>query len=177
VAKRGFFMSDDTHQEQEEVPENTIPLSPDAGSPEQPAIVQDAGTQETIPVAQESFGSFPEQPEVTASPSAYDHPEFYNTPQSYPPPVYGSPQPPYGYGMPPSYGYGTPPPSGYEVPSQGYYGQPSNVFQFAPQMPPATPLPLATAIRQLPRQYWYVFTHPKAATFIEEKGKAAWNII
>jgi len=170
-------MSDDTHQEQETVPENNTPLSQDAGSPEQPAVVQDAGTLETLPVAQESFGSFPEQPEVTASPSAYDNPAFYNAEQSYLPPAYGSPQPPYGYGAPPSYGYGTPPPSGYEVPREGYYGQPSSVFQFAPQMPLATPLPIGIAIRQLPRQYWRVFTHPKATTFIEEEGKAAWNII
>jgi hypothetical protein len=29
----------------------------------------------------------------------------------------------------------------------------------------------------LPRQYWNVFTHPKAATFAWEQNKAAWNII
>jgi hypothetical protein len=39
------------------------------------------------------------------------------------------------------------------------------------------PLPLNEAIRQLPSQYWRVLTHPKVATFAEEEGKAAWNII
>jgi hypothetical protein len=39
------------------------------------------------------------------------------------------------------------------------------------------PLPLAEALRRLPRQYWNVLTHPRAATFAWEQGKAAWNII
>jgi hypothetical protein len=38
-------------------------------------------------------------------------------------------------------------------------------------------LPLGAALRQLPRQYWRVLTKPKARTFLEEQGKAAWNII
>src|SRR5205807_4643537 len=74
---------------------------------------------------------------------------------------------------PPPYGYGY----GYAVPPQGFYGQPPNMFQVPPVMQPATPLPLWAAIRQLPGQYWRVLTHPKAATFIEEERKAAWNII
>jgi hypothetical protein len=151
-------MSDDTHQEQESVPENDTPLPQDTEAKEQP------------PIAQEFFGSFPEQREVTSSPSAYDHPEFYNTT-----PPYGMPP---SYGTPPPYGYSTPPPFGYAgVPPQGYYGQSSNEFRYGPEMRPATPLTLGAAIRQLPRQYWRVFTHPRATTFIEEEGKAAWNII
>src|SRR5258708_5664868 len=64
---------------------------------------------------------------------------------------YGQPQPPYGapYQQP---GYGYPPPQ-------------------------AAPLPLGEAIRQLPNQYIRVLTKPSAATFAEEQGKAAWNIV
>ncbi len=140
-------MSDDTHQES--APEENIPAS------------QEVGPIEHTPPAQESFGPFPENPNDASSPSAYDHPEFYNNPAAY-----GTP-PPYGYG----YGYG------YAVPPQGFYGQPPHMFQAPPVMQPATTLPLWAAIRQLPRQYWRVFTHPKAVTFIEEERTAAWNII
>jgi hypothetical protein len=118
---------------------------------------QEVGPIEHTPFAQESFGPFPEIPNDASSPSAYDNPEFYNNPAA--------------YGAPPSYGYG------YAVPPQGFYGQPPHMFQAPPVMQPATPLPLWAAIRQLPRQYWRVLTHPKAATFIEEERKAAWNII
>jgi len=36
---------------------------------------------------------------------------------------------------------------------------------------------LAEAIRQLPQQYIRILTRPSAATFAEEQGKAAWNIV
>jgi hypothetical protein len=39
------------------------------------------------------------------------------------------------------------------------------------------PLPLNDAIRQLPDQYIRVVTRPGAATFAQEQGKAAWNIV
>lgn len=62
----------------------------------------------------------------------------------------------------------------------------------SPQMPPpfygtpgagprpginAPPLPLWEAIKQLPKQYWRVLTKPGPATFVEEMGKARWDII
>lgn len=118
---------------------------------------QEVGPIEHIPFAQESFGPFPEQPNDASSPSAYVNPEFYNNPAA--------------YGAPPPYGYG------YATPPQGFYGQRPDMFQASPVMQPAGPLPLNTAIRQLPRQYWRVLTHPKASTFIAEERKAAWNII
>src|SRR6266700_130076 len=91
-------------------------------------------------------------------------------------PPYGQPQPPYGqpqqgpYGQPQTpYGYGAPP--------QGPYGAPYQEPGYG--MPPvqAAPLPLGEAIRQLPNQYIRVLTKPSAATFAEEQGKAAWNIV
>lgn len=39
------------------------------------------------------------------------------------------------------------------------------------------PLPLQAALSELPQQYMKVLTHPNPITFIQEKGKAAWNII
>lgn len=108
-----------------------------------------------VPSAQEVFPPFPEQP-ARSSPS-YMSPAFYEAvpdqaPPNFPPaqPVYGN-LPPYGYGLPQQIPYGMASPRG--------------------------PLPLGEAIRQLPRQYWRVFTHPKATTFLDEQGKAAWNII
>ncbi|HEX6482266.1 MAG TPA: YIP1 family protein [Ktedonobacteraceae bacterium] len=132
---------------QESTPEENIPAP------------QEVGPIEHTPFAQERFGPFPEQPNDASSPSAYGNPEFYNNPAA--------------YGAPPPYGYG----HGYAVPPQGFYGRPPGMFQAPPVMQPATPLPLWAAIRQLPRQYWRVLTHPNAITFIEEERKAAWNII
>jgi len=82
-----------------------------------------------------------------------------------PPPQgpYGQPQAPYGYGAPPQGPYGAPV---YQQPGYGY-GAP----------PPQAPLPLGEAIRQLPNQYIKVLTKPSAATFAEEMGKAAWDIV
>lgn len=115
---------------------------------------------------------------------------YGNTPQ--PPPNYGPPrqgppqQGPQGqYGPPANY----PPPSYPGSPQQGQYGYGTNP-QYNPNAQPgpggydynnpppvSTPLPLGEAIRQLPRQYIRVLTKPGAATFAEEQGKAAWNIV
>jgi len=84
----------------------------------------------------------------------------YGTPPQGP---YGQPQAPYGYGAPPQGPYGAPV---YQQPGYGY-GAP----------PPQAPLPLGEAIRQLPNQYIKVLTKPSAATFAEEMGKAAWDIV
>ena len=125
--------------------------------------------------AQESFG--PPFPEIPAVPPS--------TPASTPPPS-GAPsgQPP---GTPPTYGvppgplpgtpgaqfaFAGPPPYGYAVPPQALYGPPPGTWSAPPR-----PLPLGAALRRLPRQYWNVLTHPKAATFAWEQGKAAWDII
>src|SRR5258708_20276890 len=48
-------------------------------------------------------------------------------------------------------------------------------FGFIP--PPAAPLPLTEAIRQLPEQYKRVVTRPYAETFLVEMGQAYWGII
>jgi len=117
-------------------------------------------------------------------------------------PPYGiPPQGPYGqpsqnpYGAPPQGPYGQPPQGPYGPPPQGPYGAPQNPYGIPPQGPydaasyqqpghgygappmQARPLPLGEAIRQLPSQYIRVLTKPSAATFAEEMGKAAWNIV
>lgn len=89
---------------------------------------------------------------------------------------YGAPQNPYG--TPPQGPY-TPPQQGpYGAPPQNPYGAPAYQQQGYGYPPPAAaPLPLGEAIRQLPSQYIKVLTKPSAATFAEEMGKAAWNIV
>lgn len=85
---------------------------------------------------------------------------------------------PYGsgpyYEYPPGYGY--PFASGPAMPvlpaAPVYY----TGWQ-ARAVPPATPLPLREALKQLFRQYWKVLRRPGAATFAEEMGKAEWGII
>jgi hypothetical protein len=146
-------MSDNPDQEHEATPR------PDASAH------QEAVSHPQVPPApQESFGEpFPEQPAsaVPPTPPSYDNPAFYNRDHAT------------SYGTPPAYPYGyytVPPQQFYE---QQFYEQQRNAFQAQP----ATPLPLWEAIRQLPRQYWYVLMHPKATTFLEQEGKAAWNII
>ena len=104
-------------------------------------------------------------------------------------PPYGQPQGPYG--QPQQQGPYGPPQGPYGQPQQGPYGQPQPPYS-APQPPygapyqqpgygypppQAAPLPLGEAIRQLPNQYIRVLTKPSAATFAEEQGKAAWNIV
>src|SRR5690349_15732658 len=66
-------------------------------------------------------------------------------------------------GSEPEYNLGAP------LPPQPY-GTPAD-------MPPVAPLPLGEAVRQLPNQYIRIVTRPGAATFAQEQGKAAWNII
>ncbi len=115
---------------------------------------ENSSPEENMPPAQENFGPpFPEEAPVSP-------------PQ---PPMYENSPDPF-YGMPP---YGTPP-YGYDGLPGGTYGAP-----YGPGVPPraSNPLPLGEAIRQLPRQYWRVLTRPGAATFAEEQGKAAWNIV
>lgn len=94
----------------------------------------------------------------------------YGTPQN----PYGAPQNPYGT-PPPQNPYGTPPPENpYATPGPGYQ---SSGYGAAYAVPPATPLPLGEAIRQLPNQYIKVLTKPSAQTFAEEMGKAEWGIV
>ncbi len=107
--------------------------------------------------------------------SGYGNPP-YGIPPSGP---YGQPQNPYGaptpgpYGQPPNpYGYGPPPQGPYGAP---VYQQPG--YGYGPPPIQTAPLPLAEAIRQLPQQYIRILTRPSAATFAEEQGKAAWNIV
>jgi hypothetical protein len=87
--------------------------------------------------------------------------EFFGSPFPESPAAFSPPPPP---GAP--FAFAPPPIAGYPLPPQATY---------APALP--GPLPLAGALRQLPRQYWNVLTHPRAATFAWEQGKAAWNII
>jgi hypothetical protein len=107
--------------------------------------------------------------------SGYGNPPYGMPPQG----PYGQPQGPYGvppYSQPQG-PYGQPQ-SPYGYPQQGPYGVPP--FQqpgYGYAAPPVAPLPLGEAIRQLPQQYIRVFTKPSAATFAEEKSKAAWNIV
>jgi hypothetical protein len=112
----------------------------------------------------------PEQPYSVPPPDPYASPDFYSDVPP-PPDSYGAPPPPpdpYNVsGTPPPYAYGgVPPVPGYAAP------QPEYGYEV-----PSTPLPLAEAIRQLPRQYIRVVTQPSTQTFAAEMGKAAWNII
>jgi hypothetical protein len=90
-------------------------------------------------------------------------------------PPYGQPQGPYGQ-PPPQGPYGPPPQSPYGQP-QPPYGAPYQSPEYGYPPPQTAPLPLGEAIRQLPNQYIKVLTRPSAATFAEERGKAAWNIV
>jgi|SRR5579883_3060897 len=125
--------------------------------------------------AQESFGPpFPELPAVPPSTPAF-------MPPSSEAPSVQPPGPPSTYGAPPGplpgtpgapFAFATPLPYGYAVPPQALYGPPPGTWSALPR-----PLSLGEAFRQLPRPYWNVLTHPKAATFAWEQGKAAWDII
>ncbi len=103
----------------------------------------------------------------TPQPPYYGPPQQgpYGPPPNYPPSYPGPPQGPYGYGTNPEYDLNGP-------------GGPGSYGSNNPNITPAsTPLPLGTAIRQLPSQYIRVLTKPGAATFAAEQGKAAWNIV
>jgi hypothetical protein len=70
------------------------------------------------------------------------------------------------------------------TPPQGSsYNASQQTFSGPPPQTPSTneplmrPLPLEEAVRQLPQQYLRVLTHPGAAVFAQEQGKAAWNIV
>src|SRR6266699_958216 len=129
------------------------------------------------------------EPIMSYDPNQPPNSGYGNSPyvQQQPPngqPKHGQPQGPYGqpqqgpYGPPPQGPYGQPQaPYGYGAPPQGPYGAPYQEPGYG--MPPvqAAPLPLGEAIRQLPNPYIRVLTKPSAATFAEEQGKAAWNIV
>lgn len=105
---------------------------------------------------------------------SYDPNQPQQPPNSgYGTPPYGQPQPPYG--QPQQGPYGTPP-GQYSAP-QPPYGAPYQEPGYGYPPPQAAPLPLGEAIRQLPNQYIRVLTKPSAATFAEEQGKAAWDIV
>ncbi len=105
----------------------------------------------------------PQDPYGTPPQGPFGQPQGgpYSSPPQGP---YGQPQTPYGYGAPPQGPYGAP---AYQQPGYGYGAPPVQ----------AAPLPLGEAIRQLPNQYIKVLTKPSAATFAEEQGKAAWDIV
>ncbi len=138
-----------------------------AQDPEQPNI-------DEAPDPQYPYGA---TPAATPFQPSYISPEFYAAQPDAPvqKPVessgYTVPTPdPYRaqqmqYGVESNYGHG-----GY---AQGYTAPP----YFAPPQPLATPLPLGTAIRQLPAQYWRVVSRPSSTTFAAEMGKARWNIV
>ena len=162
-----------------------------AQEPEQPQ------TDET-PDPQFPYGEMlPQEPPRLESPTplSYLSPEFY---QQQPVPPTQQPEAQSGYSLPtpgpyippvsqPSYDYAVP-----GVPPQQPYGAGSNyghggmqqsyasnrygdVQTFQP--PPAEPLPLGEAIRQLPGQYWRAITRPASMTFANEMGQAGWGII
>ena len=125
---------------------------------------------------------------MSYDPSQDPNSGYGNPPYGIPPsgPYSAPPQGPYGqpqgpYGPPPQGPYGQPQsPYGYGPPPQGPYGAP--VYQppgYGYGIPPVqtAPLPLGEAIQQLPQQYIRILTKPSAATFAEEQGKAAWNIV
>ena len=122
------------------------------------------------PPPSENYGNTTPQ-----SPPDYSSAGNYSSPPNYVPQEQGN------YGTPPNYpppqpGYGTPPPN-YQPNVPAGYGAPYPPNYGYNPPPASSPLPLGEAIRQLPRQYWRVVSKPGAATFAEEKGKAAWNII
>src|SRR5579884_4006826 len=128
------------------------------------------------PPPQDPYGAPPPQNPY----GGYQQPQNpYGTPPSQDP--YGAPPPQSPYGPPPydapsRYEYMSPPPQGSYGPQQGYgYGAGNVAVGYQPVQ--SAPLPLGEAIRQLPSQYIKIFTKPSAATFAQENGKAAWNII
>jgi hypothetical protein len=99
------------------------------------------------------------------------------TPGPYVPPV---PQAPYNPAInyaPPQQPYGVGSNYGHSGVTPGYYGNRYGDPQTLLPPPPATPLPLAEALRQLPGQYWRAISRPASAPFANEMGKAGWGII
>lgn len=141
-------MSDDSRQE----PASGEHIPPDAAQPAFPA--------------HESFGPpFPENPAASSSiPTPAQ--AGYSAPPGQTPGVPGAH---FAFAGPSS--CGVPPTYGYAVPPQALYGPSPGMFSAPPR-----PLALGEAFRQLLRQYWNILTHPKAATFAWEQGKATWNI-
>ncbi len=138
-----------------------------AQDPEQPNI-------DETPDPQFPYGAIPQ---AAPSQPSYLSPEFYAA----------QPEAPVQNFVEPS-GYTIPTPEPYRAPQMQYgtqsnYGHGESYSQgygySAPQLavPPATPLPLGEAIRQLPGQYWRAITQPSARTFAAEMGKARWNIV
>lgn len=136
------------------------------------------------------YGSTPENP-YGAAQDPYNAPppppQDFNNPQQRAdsiPDGYGSQQQS-AYGMPPPpqggyqgsqqqpYQYGSPPQGAYANQQQYAYGMPPPGYG----TPPASPLPLGDAVRQLPQQYVRVITKPSAMTFAAELGKASWDIV
>lgn len=146
--------------------------------PDQPAESQaEPINSQPSPAYSEQYPPLPSYYEQMNIPDPYGAPvtsygaaQFaYGAQPATPPPGYGVPV------MPPLPGYGVPP-VGYGMPPG--FGQPPLAvrpdYEF---IPPAQPLPLAQAVRELPQQYLKVLTRPAARTFAEEQGKAEWGII
>src|SRR5579875_1881152 len=103
------------------------------------------------------YGPTPTGPYSTGNTGTPDMPP---SPPPYPPTPY-PPAAPYPPMYPNQPGYGYPPPN------QGFGYNP----------PPASPLRLGQAIRELPQQYWRVLSKPSAQTIAQEIGKADWGIV
>lgn len=146
----------------------------------------DPSNEQSEPPAQEPISPEPQPEQAPAQPSPSEQPQYPPPPSFYEQRAgedpYGSPitAPPVGYGAPPyvqPLGYGVPPltpPPGYGVPLTGY---PTPPYGYASFQPPAQPLPLGQAIRELPSQYAKIVKKPSAQSFTEEQTKADWGII
>jgi hypothetical protein len=111
-------------------------------------------------------------------PNDAQEPEHIPPSQNTPPPAYDQPANQYPHYAHPA--INTPGQPSYNANNINPYEQIPYAYQqtrYQNPFPPSNPLPLGTAIRQLPAQYWRVLTHPRAATFDAEQGKAAWNIV
>lgn len=121
---------------------------------------QNVNPQSTLPMLDERLvvrqNRGPDEPAFFEYPSSSSGQSQASPHYSYPPPAYRHyPYPPPSYLSPSQH----PQPTGQAYPSYGY------------------PLPLGTAIKQLPKQYLRVLIKPGAAIFAQEKQKAVWNII
>ncbi|GCE08051.1 Yip1 family protein [Dictyobacter aurantiacus] len=158
----------------EESNQNNNPASQSPHSDEKPDTIYPSVPDGSLPYREySSLSDDQASPENSypPPPSAYYN---YPPPNEQPNPGYGYPPPPNGQPNP-GYGY-PPPPNGQPYPGYGY-PSPPNGQPYPPRANNRQPLPLGEAIKQLPKQYLRVLTRPSAATFAEEKQKAAWNII